>query len=588
MLFLVEKNTFNDSIELDMIKKYCENKLNSYILTNEFPEDNLNKVIPVGSVDWCERKYGKLFGIKFGKKVNQILPVNYPSLFYEFYKRDIQKKTVSEILTSKNIFIKSAEKYKKWKPFIYNADKTKLLDYNIDFNEKIYCCKAFDKIYNEWRYYIKNGKIVCSAWYDGCESDEFYCNKENIPKSPELPEGLLNIISISNFSGVIDIGDVLMNDNRELVIIETCHPYAIGWYFDDLDTFNDYCELLISFDKFMFKYSNKLTNGSCPVCYDELDVDYLNYKVKLGFNDRSFVCHSKCFNKEVFDKLTPSHYELCTKCSRSIYFYEEKNSNDFEVNKKYCYNCKKIDKVENTKEKFNNKVSNENEIPIDILFKQKLKERCELLDEIDYDEIDEKDEYKENETKNISLQYSSEITDDLKPKENEIEKYYIEFENKEKIEIKLSSILESNPPIFIFNNEYDNTTKPVEWITNNSVKFIAVINKNKFSYDFDNLEFVMSKSKTEDDDRLEELKKYLVHLEDEINIRSETTFIRLLNKDKNKFLSPESRKILFAIHDDKIVFRHLYFKLTFDNFYEELCKKNSANQNNIEGISEDI
>ena len=85
MLFLIEKNTFNDSIELDMIKKYCENKLNSYILTDEFPEENLNKVIPVGSVDWCERKYGKLFGIKFGKKVNKICTVCIIFFFSPFH-----------------------------------------------------------------------------------------------------------------------------------------------------------------------------------------------------------------------------------------------------------------------------------------------------------------------------------------------------------------------------------------------------------------------------------------------------------------------------------------------------------------------
>jgi hypothetical protein len=68
----------------------------------------------------------------------------------------------------------------------------------------------------EWRYYVANGEVLASGWYDG--------NDENEP-APALP-----IAWPAGFSGAVDFGRLA--DGR-IALVESHHPYACGWYGDD-------------------------------------------------------------------------------------------------------------------------------------------------------------------------------------------------------------------------------------------------------------------------------------------------------------------------------------------------------------------
>lgn len=578
MLFVVEKKTFNDTIELELVKKFCHDESHSYVLTDEFPNEDMNIVIPIGSVDWCEKKYGKIYGPQYGIKKHQILPLNYPRQFNDFYGREIEEKTVKDFkedqenITSK-IFIKSADKYKNWKPFIYDYENKEYPEYFNNPDEKIYCCQAFDKVLNEWRYYISKGKLIFAAWYDGFESDEFYSDEKNIPEAPELPEKLQELLTNSKFSGVLDMGYVLIDNQKKFIIIETCHPYGIGWYSDDLEKYNDYCNLLISFDKFMKSYCD-LRGEICPICTNEMS--FFNKTIKLGYKTQNFNCHQECFDEDVFMKMTPEHFEICNNCEGSIYFYSENSDGEYAINHAYCYNCGKIKKkLENNSKKpiFNIKIFNEENVPIEELLIQVGRER--ILDYIEYEDLNLPEEFVEKEltAEDFDVSYSAEITEELKPKEEKNEKFFIEFENKERREINVVEIKEYNPPTFFFKNNYDNKTYPLDWIINKTVKLVSVVNKKEFVYDYElkGKSKGMSNMYEEDEERVAELKKYLNHLEKDVNIRLENNFYLFESESIKGYM-------LFADHGDQVVFRELTLDLNKDDLLYELYpeKKNSS------------
>ena len=221
----------DETFEESLIKEFCRENENYGIKYSRKLPDDMSNIIPVGSVEWCEHKY------------KNIIPKYYPSFLQKYFRRNIWKTTYKELLSKKlpdnGLFIKPATKYKKWNGFILKMEN--MNEQQIEDDEEIYCSEVIN-IINEWRYYILNGEIIGAAWYDGNISDEDVLNGLAKPP-PQLPDDLLTKIKNENYSGVLDMGETFVDENI-LVLIEACHPYAIGWYLGK-NTHNELCKFLI-------------------------------------------------------------------------------------------------------------------------------------------------------------------------------------------------------------------------------------------------------------------------------------------------------------------------------------------------------
>ena len=229
---LLEKtdNYEEETVEDEMIMKFCKTNLSEIRYSIE-PEINH---IPVGSVEWCEKVY------------SQCKPNYYPHFISEFLYRNIwinNYKTIKQ--NNKSIFIKPAYTYKRWPGFVYSHNNKNI---DISDNEVCYCSDVVHFI-NEWRYYIINGKVLASAWYDGDISDDDVI-KGIAPKPPTLSYKLLEKLQQNNYYGVIDMGEIIKDGKKVLALVEACHPYAIGWYLDS-NSYETYAKFLIESDKYM-------------------------------------------------------------------------------------------------------------------------------------------------------------------------------------------------------------------------------------------------------------------------------------------------------------------------------------------------
>ena len=161
--------------------------------------------VPLGSVAFVEMKLGKQ------------TPDYYPEWTKSAWHREIGIDNV----TGDKVFIKPSDTYKR-----FDAFKTyKFLTETINKYEPVIASGVVCFV-DEWRYYVANGKILCSWWYDGsdvtCEID---------PNGPsELPFDIPE-----DFCGAIDMGYL---DTGEFALVEVQHPYAIGWYGDHNDDKN--------------------------------------------------------------------------------------------------------------------------------------------------------------------------------------------------------------------------------------------------------------------------------------------------------------------------------------------------------------
>ena len=234
-LFTFEKlddTSDEETIEEEMIAQYCASSVSEMKYVKEPP---LNS-IPIGSVQWCEKVYGKH------------TPDYYPDFLKDYLHRKIWKcqfKNIKE--NDKPLFIKPSEDYKSWNGFVYSKNTS---DIKIKDDEYIICSDVVHFI-NEWRYYIINGKVLESAWYDGDISDEDVL-KGLAKKSPKLPDKLLSILEENNYYGVIDMGEIMKDGKLEFILVETCHPYAIGWYLES-NSYKNYAKFLIESDKYLKK-----------------------------------------------------------------------------------------------------------------------------------------------------------------------------------------------------------------------------------------------------------------------------------------------------------------------------------------------
>ena len=154
--------------------------------------------IPCGSVEWCESILGK-----------NVIPDYYPEWLHNRLYRKVWHEDHWPLNTT--CFIKPANRDKRFTGFIHKAGSYKKKKRN-----ESYWCSEVVEFTNEWRYYVSNGRILCSGWYWG---DEI-----NTPDAPnlyiEIPEA---------YSGALDFGT--LPDGR-LALIESQHPFACGWYGD--------------------------------------------------------------------------------------------------------------------------------------------------------------------------------------------------------------------------------------------------------------------------------------------------------------------------------------------------------------------
>ena len=163
-----------------------------YGVTYKISKDPIDAV-PIGSVSYCERFLSKPPIVDF-----------YPEFLNGFLNRKIESKTITNsFVVQQDCFIKDASGWKT--DFISRVYKR---------GEVIpagsYLFSEIISIRSEWRYYVCDGEVICSGWYDGEESDP-----------PQL-----DFFFPSWYNGAVDFG---MSDFG-LTLIESHAPYACGWY----------------------------------------------------------------------------------------------------------------------------------------------------------------------------------------------------------------------------------------------------------------------------------------------------------------------------------------------------------------------
>ena len=235
-----DSNSEIKTLEEAMIARYCKDN-NNYeyqYFTKQLPLHT----IPIGSVEWCEKVYGPF------------IPNYYPDFLNNYLSRKIWKSDYKTIYNSykEPVFIKPANKYKKWSGFVYKQNRDEDIDNNdnisIDDNEELWCSEVVHFI-NEWRYYIINGEVHESSWYDGDISDTDVIAGLAKP-APNLPLDILTKLKEKKYYGVIDMGEIMLNNKLTLALIEAVEPYAIGWYFEE-SSYKKYGEFIIKSDRYL-------------------------------------------------------------------------------------------------------------------------------------------------------------------------------------------------------------------------------------------------------------------------------------------------------------------------------------------------
>jgi len=194
--FQIEKSHI-DSCESKVLSFYCsKNNLKIEFLTEPNFDEN---IIPFGSVDFVQKFYGMNF-----------VPNYYPEFLSEFISRKIWK---ADILPTKNVFAKPADKYKRFsgkilQRFVRGAPECCFME---EYRGP-YWLSEIVEFSKEWRVYVTNGKILAQYFYLGEDEDV---------SPPEI-----NIKFPDNFCGAVDFG--LLYSKVEL--IESHHPFSIGWY----------------------------------------------------------------------------------------------------------------------------------------------------------------------------------------------------------------------------------------------------------------------------------------------------------------------------------------------------------------------
>lgn len=155
-------------------------------------------LIPVGTVEYCTPVFGKQ------PKVKNF----YPSFLSDFVSRNIT--LISSMTTNDYFFAKNATEWK--------SDHPKLVKEVLWDGKSLWWVSDVVKFTQEWRYYVADGCLITTGWYDG--------NDQNEP-APEL-----DIKWPLGFSGAVDFGRL---SNGQIELVEAHAPYGCGWYGETRD-----------------------------------------------------------------------------------------------------------------------------------------------------------------------------------------------------------------------------------------------------------------------------------------------------------------------------------------------------------------
>lgn len=222
MIFAFNIKTFY--IYLDdyrLLRRYIErHPEHSIQVMPTFPSGQQN-VIPVGGVEWCELQYG------------QRVPEYYPWFISPFLKRTVCATEYKLVKYNTGVFVKPASEYKLFSgtingPHLYS----KVTDDQLVWFSDIVQWR------NEWRLYVSQGKIIDHGWY--ANATQFHARPVELDMTNDTLSKLLKVLDEEKYSGVIDIGEMNVDGNWELAVVEASHPYAMGWYSTNDETYGTF------------------------------------------------------------------------------------------------------------------------------------------------------------------------------------------------------------------------------------------------------------------------------------------------------------------------------------------------------------
>jgi hypothetical protein len=158
-------------------------------------KDCLPNHIPIGSVEYCESIM----------ETDDDIKNFYPEFLSDFKGRNIELIDVSGEILIENKFVKLA---RRWK-----ADFKSQIVSSMKLTGGTYYVSDIVKFVQEWRYYVLNGEVITTGWYDGVDDNE---------PAPEL-----KVKYPEHFCGAVDFGKT---DLGEILLVESHAPYACGWY----------------------------------------------------------------------------------------------------------------------------------------------------------------------------------------------------------------------------------------------------------------------------------------------------------------------------------------------------------------------
>lgn len=168
-------------------------------------------LIPIGDVPYCEAVFGTQPHIKDF----------YPEFLRSYYRRMIDVSGITSRLSGgmqAGLFIKDATQWKS--EFGARISKE---------GERLTVPHWWSEVVefvDEWRYYVADGRIIASGWYQG-ENEDATAPAIDV----EWPTG---------FSGAVDFGT--LRDGR-VALVEAHAPFACGWYGDDPNLFAEWQEI---------------------------------------------------------------------------------------------------------------------------------------------------------------------------------------------------------------------------------------------------------------------------------------------------------------------------------------------------------
>lgn len=195
-------------------------RLHAFCLINNIPllrVDNTNthdiiekqkeeeNYVPCGSVEWCE----KLLGYR-------VTPNYYPEWAQSLLHRKVWQ---GDRWLLQKVFVKPADRYKRFTGFVTTGTYKKKKKPPFYFSEVV-------QFENEWRCYVTHGRIIAWGWYWG---DEI-----STPDLHITQQDYIQFLIPYNYSGALDIGE---DSKGTLMLIESQHPFACGWYGEQVDDY---------------------------------------------------------------------------------------------------------------------------------------------------------------------------------------------------------------------------------------------------------------------------------------------------------------------------------------------------------------